>query len=76
MIKEKQRKMVNVILMGIFSNTKESTVLYSGLLVKFDLIPNKRELLKLSLEVPAGKTSGQGSSGLMNHETGKNLTFI
>lgn len=71
MLKEEQRKLVDVILVDILSNTKETTILYSGLLVKFDLIPNTRDLAYVTIKSASRRDLRYGSSKSLNPQTGQ-----
>lgn len=76
MLKDEQRDLVDVILVDILSNTKETTILYSGLLVKFYLVPNARELAYITIRSASRRDLRSGSSKLLNAETGQVSNFF
>jgi hypothetical protein len=49
LLDEQKRKTVDLVLVDIVSETKEATVIYSGLLEKFDIVPEKNELAYITL---------------------------
>jgi hypothetical protein len=63
-------------LVDILSNTKETTILYSGLLVKFDLVPNTRELAYITIKSASRRDLRSGSSKSLNTETGQVSNFF
>lgn len=76
MLKDDQRNLADLILVDILSNTKETTILYSGLLVKFDLVLNTRELAYITIKSASRRDLRSGSSKLLNSETGQVANFF
>jgi len=49
LLDENKRKLIDIIFIDIVSETKEVSVIYSGVLEKFDILPDKNELAYITL---------------------------